>query len=289
MGTIRARATNESSPAWRNLAPNVLAYAQVNLTLEVLGRRDDGYHALRSIMLPIGIADEISIVPAARFAFTCEPATLEPDNLVVRALARVGLGAAILRAAMDGVFGAVGQRDWIADARALGSDIPFFLVDGGALVEGTGERVTPLGSLPPWHVVLVVPDVHVATPAAFARLAALRAETPPASRPRGESASLRALAAIGRGDYGAAIAAAVNDFEPSVRAVYPAVDAALAALRAANPAHAMLSGSGGACFALCPDAHAAGQVAARLRAPAGAFVAVVPFAPTVSWRAPTPA
>jgi 4-diphosphocytidyl-2-C-methyl-D-erythritol kinase len=292
----------------------VLAYAKVNLTLEVLGRRDDGYHALRSIMLPIGIADEISIVPAARFAFTCEPATLEPDNLVVRALARVGLGAApfavslrksipvgaglgggssdagaILRAAMDGVFGAVGQRDWIADARALGSDIPFFLVDGGALVEGTGERVTPLGSLPPWHVVLVVPDVHVATPAAFARLAALRAETPPASRPRGESASLRALAAIGRGDYGAAIAAAVNDFEPSVRAVYPAVDAALAALRAANPAHAMLSGSGGACFALCPDAHAAGQVAARLRAPAGAFVAVVPFAPTVSWRAPTPA
>jgi 4-diphosphocytidyl-2-C-methyl-D-erythritol kinase len=303
------------NPPARRITPGfVLAYAKINLTLEILARRDDGYHALRSVMLPIGLADEISIEPAERFRFACVPAELEPDNLVVRALERIalagvplsvtlhkhipvgaGLGggssdaAAILRAAMGGAFGAVATRDWLADARALGSDIPLFLVDGGALVEGTGERVTALGALPPWSLVLLVPGVHVATPDAFRRLAQTRAAAPPAVRPRNESASLRALVALQRGDYPGAIAAAVNDFEPIVRAAYPPVGAALDALHAAGARHAMLSGSGGACFALCPDAASAQELAARVRVPEGAWLAVLPFAPNTSWRAPTPA
>jgi 4-diphosphocytidyl-2-C-methyl-D-erythritol kinase len=287
----------------------VLAYGKINLTLEILGRRDDGYHALRSVMLPIGLADEITIEPAARFSFSCVPPQLAPGNLVVRALERIelpdapfaialrksipvgaGLGggssdaAAILRAAMGGGLGTLPARDWLADARALGSDVPFFLVDGGALVEGTGERVTPLGALPPWQVVLLVPGVHVATPDAFRRLAQIRSAQPAPVRPRGESASLRALAALQRGDYPATIAAAVNDFEPVVREVYPAVGAVLDALRAAGAQHAMLSGSGGACFSLCSDAVGAHELAARVRVPAGAALTVVPFAPTPAWR-----
>lgn len=292
----------------------MLAYAKINLTLEILARRDDGYHALRSVMLPIALADEITVTPAERFAFRCEPAELEAANLVVRALDRVGLGAApfevvlrkhipvgaglgggssdaaaILRAVMNGAFGAVPRRDWLADARALGSDIPFFLVDGGALVEGTGERVTALGALPPWTIVLLVPGVHVATPDAFRRLADIRTAQPVDVRPRAGSASLRALTAVQRGDYAVAIAAAVNDFEPIVRAMYPAVDAALGALRDAGAEHAMLSGSGGACFALCRDGAHARELAAAVRVPAGAALHVVPFAPSAAWRAPTPA
>jgi 4-diphosphocytidyl-2-C-methyl-D-erythritol kinase len=291
----------------------VLAYAKINLTLEILARRDDGYHALRSVMLPIGLADEIGIEPAERFSFTCTPAELAPGNLVVRALERIELGAAryavtlrkripvgaglgggssdaaaILRAAMSGAFGPVPARDWLADARALGSDIPLFLVDGGALVEGTGERVTALGALPPWSIVLLVPGIHVATPDAFRRLAQARLAERAPVRPRNQSASLRALVALQRGDYPAAIGAAVNDFEPIVRDVYPEVGAALDALRAAGARHAMLSGSGGACFALCPDAASAAALAARVRVPAGASLAAVPFAPSAAWRAPTP-
>ncbi len=291
----------------------MLAYAKINLTLEILARRDDGYHALRSVMLPIGLADEISIEPAERFCFSCAPAELGPGNLVVRALERIDLGyapyavklrkhipvgaglgggssdaAAILRAAMSGAFGPVPARDWIADARALGSDIPLFLVDGGALVEGTGERVTALGALPPWSIVLLVPGVHVGTPDAFRRLAQARAAAPAPVRPRSGSASLRALVALQRGDYPGAIAAAVNDFEPIVRDAYPAVAAALDALHAAGAEHTMLSGSGGACFALCRDTASAEALAARVRVPAGAALAVVPFAPSASWRAPTP-
>ncbi len=201
----------------------VRAPGKINLTLEILARRDDGYHALRSVMVPVGLYDELELAPAARFAFACQPPSLAPDNLVTRALARIeladapfalrlrkrvpvgaGLGggssdaAAVLRVAMDGAFGPVPARDWLADARALGSDVPFFLVDGPALVEGTGERVTALGRPPPWWVVLLVPGVHVATGPAYAALAAApgrRARAEPAAQRLGHAALRRSAAA----------------------------------------------------------------------------------------------
>ena len=117
--------------------------AKINLTLEVVGRRDDGYHALRSVMVPLELGDELQIEPAARFSFTCsDPALENDDNLVVRAAlalkpppdytmilnkvipAQAGLGggssdaAAVLRAAMAGAFGRSYAADWL-DARAF--------------------------------------------------------------------------------------------------------------------------------------------------------------------------
>ncbi|HEY2164256.1 MAG TPA: 4-(cytidine 5'-diphospho)-2-C-methyl-D-erythritol kinase, partial [Gemmatimonadaceae bacterium] len=260
----------------------VRAPAKINLTLEILNRQDDGYHRLRSVMLPIALEDEIAIEPAERFAFSCEPATLSGDNLVVRAFAAAGaeraplavslrkripvgagLGggssdaAAILRAAIDGTLGTIASQDWLSAARALGSDVPFFLTGTGALVEGSGERVTAVGALPPWWVVVLAPDVHVDTGDAYRRLAAQRERTPAPTRARAESASLRALEAVQRADYAAAIAAAVNDFEPLIVAAYPAVANALQTLRDAGASHAMLSGSGGATFALYASERAA--------------------------------
>jgi 4-diphosphocytidyl-2-C-methyl-D-erythritol kinase len=294
----------------------MLAPAKINLTLEILGRREDGYHALRSVMVPIALADELAFAPSAAFSFACEPPSLAGDNLVTRALARIGRGAApvavslrkhvpvgaglgggssdaasVLRAAMSGAFGDPGARDWIADARALGSDVPFFLADGPALVEGTGERVTALGHAPPWWVVLLIPDVHVSTAAAYAALAESRANAPAPTRPRNGSATLRCGEALQRADYREVLAAMTNDFEPVVRAAYPAVDAALRALDdalrapddAAVPGRAMLSGSGGACFALFEEEGPARACAARLRAPEGAVVHTVPFATSAAW------
>jgi 4-diphosphocytidyl-2-C-methyl-D-erythritol kinase len=287
----------------------VLAPAKINLTLEILARRDDGYHSLRSVMVPIGLADELAFEPSERFAFTCDRPALTDDNLVVRALARIGLGAApfavglrkrvpvgaglgggssdaatVLRAAMAGRFGAVAPRDWIADARALGSDIPFFLVDGPALVEGTGERVTALGAAPPWWIVLLVPAVHVDTGDAYRELARMRAEVPAPTRPRNASATLRCGEALQRAAYDEVLALMQNDFEPIVRARYPQVDAALQALSEAGaPGRAMLSGSGGACFALFEAEDDARAFGARLDAPSGAAVHVVPFAASETW------
>lgn len=290
------------------------APAKVNLTLEILARRQDGYHNLRSVMLPIALCDEIAIEPARMFSFDCEPATLRDANLVARALTQAGLGdaplavrlrkrtpvgaglgggssdaAAILRAASEGTLGATGTRDWIADARALGSDVPFFLVGTGALVEGTGERVTALGALPPWWVVVVTPAVHVDTGDAYRRLAAERARNPAAVRPRSTSPSLRAVEALQRADYAAAIAAATNDFEPLIAAAYPPVQAALAALRAAGARHAMLSGSGGSSFALCPGEAQARALAEAVSVPPEATLFAVPLAAPSGWRSAEPA
>ncbi|HEX3463344.1 MAG TPA: 4-(cytidine 5'-diphospho)-2-C-methyl-D-erythritol kinase [Candidatus Elarobacter sp.] len=290
----------------------MLAPAKINLTLEILARRADGYHALRSVMVPVALADELAFAPSERFSFACEPPSLAPDNLVPRALARVGLGdapvavtlrkrvpvgaglgggssdaASVLRAAMRGELGATADRDWVADARALGSDVPFFLADGPALVEGTGERVTALGAPPPWWVVLAVPPVQVATGAAYEALARSRETSPPPTRPRNGSASVRCGEALQRADYDGVLATMTNDFEPIVRAQYPAVDAALRALADAGaPGRAMLSGSGGACFALFAAEDAARAFASRLRAPDGATVHVIPFATSETWREP---
>lgn len=289
------------------------APAKINLTLEILARRDDGYHNLRSVMLPVGLYDELVVEPAAAFSFACEPASLANDNLVVRALERIGLGtvpfalrlrkhipvgaglgggssdaATVLCAAAAGTFGPPPARDWVADARALGSDIPFFLTGTGALVEATGERVTALGALPLWWVVVLAPAVHVDTGAAYRALAEARRAQPPELRPRAGSAGLRALEAVQRGDLTAALAAATNDFEPLIAAQYPPVAAALAALRAAGAAPAMLSGSGGATFALCAGEPEARELAGRLVPPPDARTFVVPLAVDAAWRGSAP-
>jgi len=292
-----------------HLGTSLRAPAKINLTLEILARRDDGYHNLRSVMLPIDLHDELLVEPAATFSFTCEPASLQGDNLVVRALEHIGLGtapyaihlrkhipvgaglgggsadaAAILRAAAAGAFGPLPARDWLADARALGSDVPFFLTGTGALVEATGERVTALGALPPWWAVVLAPAVHVDTGEMYRALAAQRAERPPTLRPRAGSASLRALEAIQRGDLALALDAATNDFEALVAARYPAVADALAALRGAGANPAMLSGSGGATFALCADETAARRLGARLIPPPDAQTFILPLAADDAWR-----
>ncbi|HEY4439914.1 MAG TPA: hypothetical protein VGN14_05630, partial [Candidatus Elarobacter sp.] len=87
-----------------------------------------------------------------------------------------------------------------------------------------------------------------------------------------------------RRDFDAAVATMTNDFEPVIAAAYPPVAEALAALRAAGAPIAMLSGSGGACFALARDEQGARAVAGALRPPAGATVHVVPFATSDAWR-----
>jgi 4-diphosphocytidyl-2C-methyl-D-erythritol kinase len=97
---------------------------------------------------------------------------------------------------------------------------------------------------------------------------------------------LRVLEAVQRGEYAAAVAAMQNDFEPLVAQAYAPVAAALHALRSAGAAHAMLSGSGGATFALCETRARADALAAALVPPPGARTFVVPFAADDGWRAP---
>jgi len=289
--------------------PTLLAPAKINATLEILARRDDGFHTLRSVMLPLGLYDRIDLEPSERAAFSCSDAALESDNLVGRALAACGVtqpfavtlrkaipvggglgggssdAAAIVRAAMDGTLPAPPRSDWLELARALGSDVPFFLLGTGALVEGTGERVTALGALPPWHAIVARPHASVATADAYRLLDAARATDSNApSRPRNDSASLAAVDALQRRDFAALTAALVNDFEEVILDAYPPIRAAKDALVAAGARHAMLSGSGSCLFALFESEGEARDVAARLDAATFAAHFTVPLHDDDAWR-----
>ncbi|MBV8152510.1 MAG: 4-(cytidine 5'-diphospho)-2-C-methyl-D-erythritol kinase [Candidatus Eremiobacteraeota bacterium] len=285
-------------------AGSIDAPAKINVTLEILARRDDGYHNLRSLMLPIALSDEVRWEPAKRFQFEGES-----RNLVARAFQALGIepplavslhkripigaglgggssdAAAVLRAAAAGAFGddVSHDRDYLAIARSLGSDVPFFLVETGALVEGTGERVTAAGALPDWWVVVLVPPAAVSTVQAYAALDEARAGGYE-SRPRNAAASLAALEALQRADFDAVLAAGVNDFEAVIAPREPQVAAALAALRDAGAKRPMLSGSGSATFALAPTRDAAEALAAGIALPRGARVHVVPLAHSPAWR-----
>ncbi len=291
--------------------PVLLAPAKINLTLEILSRRDDGYHTLRSVMLPIGLYDRITLEPASAHAgsFAVNDEELARDNLVTRALAACGLAdlyavklekrvpvggglgggssdaASVLRAAMAGAIGPASAVDWNAAARALGSDVPFFLTGTGALVEGTGERVTPVGALPAWWVVVARPHASVPTAGAYALLAALRErDGAPATRARAQSASLAAIDALQRADFAGVQATLVNDFHDPILAAYPAVARTTHALARAGAERPLLSGSGSCVFALFESEEAARAVRDAFDDATAEATYVVPLHRDPAWR-----
>ncbi|MGH8164273.1 MAG: 4-(cytidine 5'-diphospho)-2-C-methyl-D-erythritol kinase, partial [Rhodanobacteraceae bacterium] len=276
------------------------------MTLEILQRRSDGWHALRSVMVPIELCDELTIGRGGHdLRFTCDDRALESSNIVERAFdalapadrgyaihlrkripSGAGLGggssdaAALLLAAQTGAFGAGETRDYLQIARELGSDVPFFLVQTGALVEGTGERVTAAGALPPWHAVVVAPPYAVSTATAYAAIDASERTT----RPRNASASLAALAALQRGDFGAVAALLQNDFEPVITTQVPAIATALGALREAGAEHPILTGSGSCVFALTRNVTEAEHLRERIALPEAYTIRRVAFATGAAWR-----
>ena len=164
-----------------------VAPAKINLVLEVLGKRADGYHEIRSLVQTINLCDVLSFELAGKTSFECtEPSLQTSDNLVVQAaelLRKIGgyekgakiklkkripwgagLGGGSSDAAMT--LSALNRlwklklktSDLIELAARLGSDVPFFVHGGTALIEGRGERVTPLAaSMPSWFVLLLPP------------------------------------------------------------------------------------------------------------------------------------
>ena len=164
----------------------VYAPAKINLVLEVLGKLND-YHRISSIVQSIDLCDALNFQPDVEICFECDELSLKRDNLVTRAATllkestRYSMGARIeLRKHIPwGVGLGGGSSDAAATllalnelwalglslpellqlAAELGSDVPFFIHKGTALVEGRGEKVTPLPSLPATCFVLLVPPL----------------------------------------------------------------------------------------------------------------------------------
>jgi 4-diphosphocytidyl-2-C-methyl-D-erythritol kinase len=218
------------------------APAKLNLTLAVVGRRDDGYHSLHSIMVPLTLGDALTVSAAPRGAtddslrISGLPISATRDNLVLRAIvatraavAERGLGAAVeapplaarlikripvaaglgggssdAAAAVDAalaVWNATLTAPQVrAVAASLGSDVPFFLAHGAALVTGRGEFVEPLPQLrgEPPAVLLVTPRQAISTAAVFDAFAAGSRPRPPAGSAPGALAVSEQLAAAMR-------------------------------------------------------------------------------------------
>ena len=184
------------------------SYAKVNLGLHILGKREDGYHEIRTILQTIGLHDtlEIRLTQGRGVTLQCNWDELNcGDNLVVRALEAVcrqaglerglearlekripmgaGLGGGSSNAAaavmgLDRLLGLrMSRRDWFEIGGALGSDVPFFFVGGRALGVGRGSEVYPLEDAAPCHVLVVVPPLPMPTADAYRR-ASLRLTTP---------------------------------------------------------------------------------------------------------------
>jgi len=265
------------------------AFAKVNLSLVVLGKRPDGYHELDTVFQAVGLTDRLTFEASDHLTLDVDDPSIPAgaENLVLRAAhalaeaggirpraaitleKRIPAGGGLGGGSSDAAVTLLGLSAlWELDATpdqltrvgaALGSDVPFFLHGGTARGLGRGERIEPLPDLPPQAVVLVMPPFPVSTPEVFRRLGAPE------------------WGGRGGGGLDASVAPDRNDLEPAAEALFPALREVREALDRVGAIRARLSGSGSTVFGLFPDLAAAAEAARHLDGlPAGSAVRVVP-------------
>jgi len=269
----------------------VRAPAKVNLFLEVLAKRPDGYHDIATLMVAVGLFDTLEFADDATGALTlrCDSPRLStgPDNLVCRAAellrhmtgakrgARIGLSKRIpLAAGLAG--GSSDAAATLAGLNALwqlglddaeltrlgaqiGSDVAFFLTPGAtpaAWCTGRGEIVTPQPLGRQLDLLLICPEVEVSTAAVY------RGVQVPATPERGDGIRQ----AVAAGDVKEIGARLFNRLQPVAERLAPEVAAWHARLAATSPAGVLMSGSGSTVFAVCRDRREALRIAREIQA-----------------------
>ena len=266
--------------------------AKLNLTLEVLGRRADGFHELRSLVAFASLGDQVELDPIGPLGLTVEgrfAGALGGDNLIIKAAQLVsnkvpgltlgrfrlvkmlpvasGLGggsadaAAALRLIARANDGALHDATLAELAPQLGSDVSVCLKSRPALISGRGEKVEPVAGFPSCGVLLANPGRPLATEAVYAALGADACSA--SARPDTDSMDFN-------GDFEALLAYVTprgNELERPAAQLVPEVREVLAALLALDRVRlARLSGSGPTCFALFASESDAARAGARLAA-----------------------
>ncbi len=269
-------------------AISFLAPAKLNLSLQVFGKRRDGYHHVRSVMVPVALYDEVTVEEApggirvecdapgvpTDAANSCHKAAAlflawagTPAGVRIRirktipAESGLGGGSSDAAAALKGLIALTGKHPppeaLLAMAVRVGADVPFFLPGGAALVEGIGERLTPLAWNVPFHAVIVRPAFGLPTREGYARLGRGPGDPPP----RGPVPSFRTFSEVA--------AVVRNDFEAAWGPSHPEIAAIKRELTFAGAAAAGLSGSGSAVFGLFTSEVAAREARDKLSACGG--------------------
>lgn len=260
------------------------APAKLNLTLRVVRRRDDGFHEIETLMVPVpGLHDVLTLAPAGEFEFTCDDASLptDRDNLVVRAVMafaeRASVGTAVRVHLQKRIPSGAGLGGGSSDAAAallalqelhddpladevvselaadLGSDVPFFLQRSPARCTGRGERIEVLRDrkLVELPVVLLKPRFPVATVDAYRR-----ALDPSLPRVPGVPFGPQRISGLDL----------FNDLEQPVFAKHRFLgELKLWLLERPDVASAMMSGSGATVFAILNDAANASEITRAAR------------------------
>jgi 4-diphosphocytidyl-2-C-methyl-D-erythritol kinase len=243
----------------------VFPHCKINLGLHVISKREDGYHTIETCFYPVPWTDILEIIPAEEFSFRSSGLTIpgkEEDNLCIKAyqllqtqfdLAPVkihlhkvlatgaGLGggssdAAFTLRLLNSVFNLNLNVQQLRDyASLLGSDCPFFIEDKPMLGSGRGEQLSDLSlSLKGLYLVIVKPDIHVSTAEAYAGV-----------KPQAPQQALANILAQPVIEWKYLL---VNDFEKSVFAKYPAIEAIKNAMYDQGAIYASMSGSGASVF-----------------------------------------
>jgi 4-diphosphocytidyl-2-C-methyl-D-erythritol kinase len=255
------------------------AFAKINLDLRILGRREDGYHEVRTVLQTIDWADEIQIEPADRFEFIEHGVAAGEDNLVVRAArafesltgqtveARIelsknvpsgaGLGGGSADAAVT-ILGLqrfcgkhIAQPELVQALSQIGSDIPFFVFGGKALGTGRGNEIALMEDESDYALLIVVPGVAISTRDAYSWLTE-----------SGKSNTINRFCA--QQVSGSAEGEPGNDFESVVFPRHPLLSEIKNELLRAGARRAALSGTGSAVFGIFGSTEDAARALPRL-------------------------
>lgn len=269
----------------------VKAEAKLNLTLDVIGRREDGYHDLRMVMQTVELADTLRLEPgqgegirvksnvgflpadehnlaaAAALAFQRETGinTVPLDitlNKVIPICAGLGGGssdaAAVLRALNQVHEAGLSVEQLACIGEQVGSDVPYCVMGGTALAEGRGELLTPLPPLPRCRVVLCKPDFSVSTPALFAKIDSVRLRCRPDTK--------GVLTALEQGDLEGVARRLYNVFEDALPPRCASkVEQVKSVLIQSGALGAVMSGTGSAVYGLFRDETCAQDAYEQLR------------------------
>ena len=253
---------------------NVKAHAKLNLTLDILRKREDGYHDLQMVMQSISLCDDLIVIPAeGEGAMTTNLSYLPADGRNLAQLAAAafrevtGLGgevdiaieknipvcagmgggssdaAAVLRAMNELTGAGLSAAELAKIGERVGSDVPYCVMGGTALAEGRGEILTPLPSLPHCWVAVCKPSFPVSTPQLFSKVDVRKIVRRP------DTAGL--LAALEAGDLVGVARRMYNVFEDVMEPCRRGeIDSIKAAMIDCGALGASMSGSGPTVFGL---------------------------------------
>ena len=273
------------------------AHAKINFNLKITGRRPDGYHLIESVVQAIDLHDTLTLEPSAAEGILLEVDDPRlpggPENLVwkaahaiqsrsagpacgvlIRLEKRIPSGAGLGGGSSDAAAALVGlRRLWNLDlsnqdlaslAASIGSDVPFFLTGGTALITGTGTEVHPLPDRSGFEILIVFPGVPISTREVYGRVvvpltSALKISSMARFRPTPRDNLTKEVETWVR---------AGNDLEPYACALCPAIGMIKDRLQAAGASAAAMTGSGSAVFGVFRSPAATERALADL-SPAG--------------------